>query len=171
MATISANGQVCICTMLVVVFRKELASDDEKEGHPSIDTWKFSNKGTEHVAVTNLNASTCQSFSSTLSEKSRAICGNSTRNWRRQFLEADYTVITLCSMQSVHVEVYSQMGGDKSSAELNWASLSQISYQQSIFFFGSVGEVSSRAKFVQRTYKPLSQPHTPHYNFFQCIWM
>ena len=38
MATMSADGQVRIRTMLVIVVRKELATDDEKEGRPSIDT-------------------------------------------------------------------------------------------------------------------------------------
>ena len=35
----SADGQVRIGTMLGVVVREEIASDDEKEGRPSIDTY------------------------------------------------------------------------------------------------------------------------------------
>ena len=37
MAMMSADGQVRIRSMLVVVVQKELAPDDEKEGRPSID--------------------------------------------------------------------------------------------------------------------------------------
>ena len=81
-------------------------------------------------------------------------------------MEADSAVITLCSMQSVHADVYRQMGGGKNL----WGTKLSVAVEDhlpEVHCFGSEGEVSSRAKFVQKTYKPLSQPpRRPPIHFF-----
>ena len=125
-----------------------------------------------------LNASTCQSFTLMISEKSKAISSTSTRKWRSQLLEADNTVITLCSMQCIHVHLYRRRDGGKNLWQTK-LSIPSGDYLPALHFFGSEVGVSSRAKFVQRTYKPLSQPRRPamlqpevhfFWNAFEYMW-
>ena len=120
-----------------------------------------------------LNASTCRSFSSTLSEKSRAICGNFTRNLRSQLLEADYTMITLCSMQSVHADVYRQMGSDKNL----WGTKLSVAIEDHSpavhILVVKVRFLRGQSSFKERIshfHNLISRRFTSFLNAFECMW-
>ena len=161
MATLSADGQVCIRTMLVVVVRKELAPNAEKEGRPSIDTWKFSRKTNK---ICSRYGSECFNLSKFHLDAFWKVDGN-LRQLHQKLTESTFagkrtTLWLHCGALSVHADVYRRIGGSKNLWRTK-LSVAIEDYLQAVHFFGSKVEVFSREMLVQRTSKPLSQPRRP----------
>ena len=78
----------------------------------------------------------------------------------RQLHQKLTNLITLCIMQSEHADVYRQMGCGKNLWRTKLSGNIK-DHLPAVHFFGSEVDVSSKAKFIQRTYKPLSQPRIP----------